>query len=140
MSALVSREAADFVIEDALVQRTVEHLSRFSSFVCADELLWATIFGNKRGKGAQFFFHQMVCKRFLDVAAPGSFDALAFRRKLISESLERLTFQSERAESPFVATLAEPFEPEDYVIGRYQVWSRGQRVCHGQRRFFFAYS
>ncbi|KAI6227758.1 hypothetical protein M3Y99_01215400 [Aphelenchoides fujianensis] len=115
MSALIPREAARFAVGNVLVERTVEHLLHNRYNICPDELLWATIFGNKKL-----------------VPAPGSFEAEDFHRKLKAEK----ALIDRRSQTPppsnFTPSAAEPFWPERYLISRFQIWDSSPHVCHGK--------
>ncbi|KAI6219009.1 hypothetical protein M3Y99_01678400 [Aphelenchoides fujianensis] len=118
MSALIPREAARFAVGNKLVNQTVEHLIHAPynvHRVCPDELLWATIFGNKKL-----------------VPAPGSFEAADFYRKLVGEKPQIARRSQQPPASNFTPSAAEPFWPHRYMISRFQIWDDNPEVCHGQ--------
>ncbi|KAI6215786.1 hypothetical protein M3Y94_00425700 [Aphelenchoides besseyi] len=115
MSALIPRESARYVLKNSLVNVTVNHLIETSYDICADELLWATIFGNKKL-----------------VPAPGSFEAADLYKKMTFEKWERDHKLKKHPDFNFTSTLAEPFRPERYLIGRFQIWWTSLEKCHGQ--------
>ncbi|KAI6187019.1 hypothetical protein M3Y98_00196600 [Aphelenchoides besseyi] len=117
MSALVPRESARYVLNNTLVNTTVNHLFRTRYNICPDELLWATIFGNKKL-----------------VPAPGSFEAAEMQKKLTFEKWEQdHNSRNSRKHPDFnvIPNNEEPFRPENYMISRFQIWESSLEKCHG---------
>ncbi|CAD5229362.1 unnamed protein product [Bursaphelenchus okinawaensis] len=113
MSAIVSREAANYVVVNCTITQFILHLLRKKPlYACPDELLWATLFGNK------------------DVfSAPGSFDYTSMRYVYVKQIKEN---RNKRLIVNATSSKAEPFMLSYYYIPRYQVWSGSPRKCNGK--------
>uniref|UniRef100_A0A1I7SMI1 Beta-1,3-galactosyl-O-glycosyl-glycoprotein beta-1,6-N-acetylglucosaminyltransferase 3-like n=1 Tax=Bursaphelenchus xylophilus TaxID=6326 RepID=A0A1I7SMI1_BURXY len=112
MSAVISREAANYAVTNARVKVLFKEISKARLPTCPDEVLWGTLFGNK--------------KLF---PAPGSFDLPSMRDALFK------SIKGMKMKEPIVKlndAKEEPFNLVSYYIPRYQVWAGSRRRCHGK--------
>ncbi|KAH7716664.1 GLY-1 protein, partial [Aphelenchoides avenae] len=107
MSAVVSRETIDFMVQERKVLALLKFLKAFG---VPDEKLWATVAGNPS-----------------EIKVPGGFDASLLWEKIAADQVK----QQSNAVAKVPSTPEEPFALQKYWIGRYQIWGPDDGKCKG---------